>query len=487
MLASLLGFGVNAVFSAAGQWVASGATWILQQVVGVVSATTAAPIGTAWFVARLHVVEAIGATLAVPFACMAAVQAVLRQSPGLLVRAVVVHLPVSLLCAGTAAALVQMGLAVTDVLARQMLTGAGTSAGGALAPVSAAFGAAAGAPSFALLLAAVVVAVAGLTLWLEMAVRAAAVSLAVLFLPLVMAAMVWPAVAHWCRRLAETLAALVLSKLVVVGAIGLATAALANGVAGGPVGGSFGAVVTGAALLVVAASCPFALMRLIPAVEAGAMAQLEQGRHHLKQAAGAPMRMARLAGMGGGAADPGPVGPIDTDDGLGDAGAGRGPSGGGGGPGGGAGGAANGAGGGAGGVVPGGAAAGGPGSGAAGAMAAAGAASGGIALAGIAAAAGGPSNGAGAAGAGAPIGTRPTAEQLACYGEAAIAGVHDRDLDAAVERRLGGMSPDEAYAPFLGPGLVSTGPGSGSAGPGPAPGTTAGPDGRGGGDRGGRR
>ena len=95
---------------------------------------------------------------------------------------------------------------------------------------------------------------AALVLWLELVVRAAAVSVAVLFLPLALAALVWPAVAHWCRRLADTLVALVLSKLVVAAVLSLAAGALAGGLGrrGGGSGGGFAAVVTGIALLLIA-------------------------------------------------------------------------------------------------------------------------------------------------------------------------------------------------------------------------------------------
>jgi hypothetical protein len=288
----LLGLGAAGVFDLAGRWVAEGASWILAQVVAVVSATTAPPLSTAWFHQQLGVMAAAAAALAVPLACCAAVQAVLSQQPGLLLRAVVVHLPFAVAGAGTAVALVQLGLVVVDGLCQQLLTASGTTPARSVAPVAQALGAGVlgAAPSFAVLLGAVVVAVAGLTLWLEMAVRAAAVTVAVLFLPLILATTVWPALAHWCRRLAETLAALVLAKLVIVGALALATEAMAHGLAFSA-GDGFGALVSGAALLVVAAAAPFTLLRLIPVVEAGAVAQLEAARHHLRRAAGAPRRL----------------------------------------------------------------------------------------------------------------------------------------------------------------------------------------------------
>ena len=87
--------------------------------------------------------------------------------------------------------------------------------------------------TFVLLLVGLLVAAAAFVLWLELLVRAAAVYVAVLFLPLALAALVWPAVSHWCRRLVETLAALILSKFVIVATLSLAAGAVASGTAGG--------------------------------------------------------------------------------------------------------------------------------------------------------------------------------------------------------------------------------------------------------------
>ncbi len=133
---------------------------------------------------------------------------------------------------------------------------------------------------------------AALTLWLELVVRAAAVSVAVLFLPLALAALVWPSVAHWCRRLADTLVALVLSKFVVAAVLSLAAGAAAGGlgVSGSGNGGGFASVVTGIALLLIAILAPFTLLRLVPAVEAGAVAHLESTRHRLEERSGLTRR-----------------------------------------------------------------------------------------------------------------------------------------------------------------------------------------------------
>jgi hypothetical protein len=147
--------------------------------------------------------------------------------------------------------------------------------------------------SFVLLLLSLLVAVAAFVLWLELLIRAAAVYVAVLFLPLALATLVWPAISHWSRRLVETLAALILSKFVIVATLSLAAGAVASGTAGtGDHGSGFSAVLAGGALLVIATFVPFAILRMIPAFEAGAVGHLEGLR---QRSTGAMTRVAKTA------------------------------------------------------------------------------------------------------------------------------------------------------------------------------------------------
>jgi len=294
------GVGVDAVFAAAGRWVASGAVWLLGQVGNAMSATTSVDLGASWFASHEAVMAGLAAAVVLPMACCAAIQAVYRQSPSMLVRTFFVSLPLSLLLTGVAIALVRLGLALTDQLSSRVLSGAGVDTTNLLSPVMTFFAGTLdpAVPAFVVFVGGLLVAIAALVLWLELVVRAAAISAAVLFLPLALASLVWPAVAHWCRRLADTLAALVLSKLVIAAVLSLAAAALAGGFgesATGTNGGGFSAVVIGIALLVIATLSPFTLLRLVPAVEAGAVAHLEATRHRLQATARAPLRAGNLA------------------------------------------------------------------------------------------------------------------------------------------------------------------------------------------------
>jgi hypothetical protein len=135
------------------------------------------------------------------------------------------------------------------------------------------------APVFGVLLGALIVTLGALSIWLELLLRAAAIYISVLFLPLALAAMIWPAGWRWCRRLIEFLIAIIFAKVFIVAIINLATAGLARG----GLGDKFEGVLAGGALLLMAAFTPIALLKLIPLAEAAVVTAGHQ-RAALRQA-----------------------------------------------------------------------------------------------------------------------------------------------------------------------------------------------------------
>jgi hypothetical protein len=107
-----------------------------------------------------------------------------------------------------------------------------------------------------------------LAIWLELVLRATAIELAVFFMPLALAGLVWPATAHWAKRLIEVLVALMLAKPIIVGALCLGGSALQGTT-------DASAAVNGVAILLMAAFAPMALLKLVPLVEVSAIAHLE--------------------------------------------------------------------------------------------------------------------------------------------------------------------------------------------------------------------
>ena len=89
---------------------------------------------------------------------------------------------------------------------------------------------------------------ATLMLWVELLIRAAAVYVIVLMLPLFFAALVWPARRVWAVRAVELLVALILSKFAIVAVLSLGGAALGHTLIAGPA-----AELQGATLILLAA------------------------------------------------------------------------------------------------------------------------------------------------------------------------------------------------------------------------------------------
>jgi hypothetical protein len=326
-VSGLASAGVDSVLNGLGSWVASGASWLLGQIGAVIGATTTVDLGAQWFGAHYETMAALAGTVVLPLLLLGVMQAIYRQSASMLLRTVLVHLPLSILLTAVAVKLVELGLALTDAMSATVASGAGLDAGHFMGTVSDALtgtpaAGAPGAPAFVLFLGALAVVAGAVLVWIELLLRAAAVYVAVLFLPLALASLAWPAIAHWCRRLVDTLAALVLGKFVIVSVLSLAAGALAGGTGsvpsgarpgtggsgptgapGAPGSGGFSAVLGGAALLLLAALAPWALFRLLPFMEAGAVAHLEGVSHRARQSAAVPVRnLAQVAMRASGAA-----------------------------------------------------------------------------------------------------------------------------------------------------------------------------------------
>ncbi len=276
---SIASSGFETVLSGISQWVASGAEWLLSQIGDVLGATTTVDIGASWFRTHYGQMTALAGVVILPMLLASTLQAVIRQNPGQLVRTFLVQLPLALLLAVVAIQVVVLSLSATDAMSNAVAGGTSNDVSSLLAGVTNGLVEAAGDPtiaSFVLLLISLLIAVAAFVLWLELLIRAAAVYVAVLFLPLALATLVWPAVSHWCRRLVETLSALIVSKFVIVATLSLAAGAVSSGTAGtGGHGAGFSSVLAGGALLVMATFVPFAILRMIPAVEAGAVTHLD--------------------------------------------------------------------------------------------------------------------------------------------------------------------------------------------------------------------
>src|SRR5437016_11642928 len=221
---------VGALVRAIATGTASLAAWALGGLTHAAVASTEVRLDT-WFQGPWRAMLAVGALAALPLFFVGVLSVLAHgEGPGGLGRLLGRTLAAGV---GSLVALagVRLVLSLVDVAAVLVEHGSGVSLAAAMARLGSALGVAtlAGGPTAAAVGAAVlslVAAAAAFVLWLELAVRAALVVLATAFLPLGLAGLLWPATAPWLRRLGEVIAAVAVSKLVVVVVLVLGAAAL---------------------------------------------------------------------------------------------------------------------------------------------------------------------------------------------------------------------------------------------------------------------
>ena len=250
-------------------WIVDGARTAVHDMGKVINETAAPNLGSVWFSSTYWRIAAVSALLTLPFLFAAALQALMRSDLSLLARAAFSYLPIALVGVGIAAPITMLLLSGTDELCGLVWS---PSAGNGLTSLFAGGGtvigavALAGSPFLALLLC-LFTAAAAMLVWLELAMREAAVYIVVLMLPIAFAALVWPARRVWAVRAVEILVALILSKFAIVAVLGLGGAALGDAGAHG-----LSAMLAGMVLVLLAALAPWAVLRLVPLTEVASSA-----------------------------------------------------------------------------------------------------------------------------------------------------------------------------------------------------------------------
>jgi hypothetical protein len=255
----------SAVLDGFSSWLAAGAG-ALVKLVGSLISTTAPSLDAKWFVDGLESMVGIAAVVMAPLLFAASIGAIIHQDMKRLARTWGVALPVAVIVGMAAIPVTSEALAVTDALSNLVRQGLQPHLTTTLDRLGAGV-AASGSPFLATIVAMVVI-VGGLLLWLELLLRSAAIYVVVFFFPLALAGLVWPATAHWTKRMVELLVALILSKFVIVAALSLAVGAVGTA-------RQAGQVIAGGAVLLMAGFAPFILLRLAPMVEAATIGHLE--------------------------------------------------------------------------------------------------------------------------------------------------------------------------------------------------------------------
>jgi hypothetical protein len=274
----------NGIFEQITAWVSEGASWLIGKVAKGINRSTSPKLTAKGFVATYRQMAQIAALLGAAMLLLAVMEGVAQGNAAMLARVILVNLPLAFIATSVAYIAVQLLLVVTDGLChaiasashdnseqffKQAIAGLGEAGGdvGRETSGGSPTGEAAGTvavPLFVTFLAAIIGAFAAFLVWLELLMRDAAVYVVALFLPMALAASIWPRWTGALRRTGELLVAVIGSKFVIVSIIALAAGLLAD------TEGRVEPILAAAALMLLACFAPFVLLKLVPFAE-GAM------------------------------------------------------------------------------------------------------------------------------------------------------------------------------------------------------------------------
>ena len=251
------------ILDQATKWMTDAARWVTEKIQGFIQETTTPELQASWYRERFDGMAALGVGLAVLVALIALGSAAMRRDSDAM-GATFIGMFRAGIGTGIVLAITVMALSVADGITNWVAAdAAGKEAAAFWGDVSTAWdgGDSAGFGSSAIAFVfALVQVLAGLAVWLELLVRSAAIYVAVLFMPMALAAGIWPKLQAWQTRLASLLFIMIAMKPAIVVVLSLAGSAAA---AGGDVDKDFGILVAAVMILVLAAFVPWVLMMLI--------------------------------------------------------------------------------------------------------------------------------------------------------------------------------------------------------------------------------
>ena len=259
---------VGGALDQATEWMTDAAVWTTKQIAAGIRKTTTPELEASWYRERFGEMVALGMGLAALVTLMALVSAAIRRDPEALGATVYGMLRAGL-GTGLVLVLTVLALGIADQISNAFVS---DTAGGFWRDVGEAWGAdnfaGFGSSAIAFLFALIQV-LAGLAVWIEMLLRSAAIYLVVLFLPLGLAASIWPALREWETRMVKVLAVLVMLKPVIMVALSLAGSMAAAAVTG-EARGDFGVLLAAIVIFALAALSPWALMAMVSMSAEGA-------------------------------------------------------------------------------------------------------------------------------------------------------------------------------------------------------------------------
>ncbi|HEV2789828.1 MAG TPA: hypothetical protein VGV69_00840, partial [Solirubrobacterales bacterium] len=281
----------DGVFDKVTAWVAEGSVWLIGEVAVLSDKTTSPDLLSKGFLKQYRLMAVIAASLAALMLVFSVFEALARGDVGMLFRVFLINTPLAAIATSAAYVVVQLLVATCDGMSEAVSRSTGadaekffrstveavaavagggsdlaTQAGVGAATEAGAKGAAAAVaiPVFVGFIVIAVAAFAAFFVWIELLMRDAAIYVVALFMPLAIAASIWPRWVSALRRTCELVIVVVFSKFVIVAIIALAASLLAEN------DGSVEHVLAGGAMLLLACFSPFVLFKLVPFAE-GAM------------------------------------------------------------------------------------------------------------------------------------------------------------------------------------------------------------------------
>jgi hypothetical protein len=255
------------ILAAVSSALSDAATWLVGHVIDLVNTTTKVNLDGSWFTGEVAAMRNVVLLVVLPVLMAGSIGAILRQDPRRLLRVWGVGLPVSVLAGLAGVQFADLALGATDRMCEVIIGGSTQQFAKQFSTVMIS-GPVSKAPLFVQMILSILLIAGTVLVWLELVVRAAAVYVAMFFMPLALVGYIWPATAGMAKRGIEILVALILSKFVIVATLTLGLAALAPG-------SPADAAIAGAAILLIAGFAPFCLLRLAPIVETAAIGHLE--------------------------------------------------------------------------------------------------------------------------------------------------------------------------------------------------------------------
>jgi hypothetical protein len=266
----------NSVMAGMTSWFTDGARWVLSQIGGMLASATRPDLGAGWWVGKYRLLLAFAVVVAVAMLLLAIIQAGAKASWEGLAAAVGVDVPVAAVVGSAGPILTQYLVDFADRLSALLLSGFGADSTKALGHTGqwlGSVGVASGQPAAPLVIAALVALltiVAGLLVVLELLLRANAIYLLVAMVPLAYAMRIFPVLRPVARRTTEVLVAVVFIQPIIALCVSLGAAAGATlGRVGDATAAQFGSALSGAVMLLLGALSPWAVLSLLPVVEAG--------------------------------------------------------------------------------------------------------------------------------------------------------------------------------------------------------------------------